>query len=294
MKNYLIKRISESEKDEVINLLRKCELPFSDIDFGKQLFYGIFDRNKIYGCVAIELYGSKGILRSLAVDSEYRSKNFGRILHDKIINYAENNNLEKLFLFTTSAAGYFETLGWNYINRSNISEEITISSEYKYICPVSAKILCYDIPKTKADKAEKCFKDGFNCAQSVLIAFTDEDDINKYLALKLATGFGAGMAYNTETCGAVTGALLVFGLKYGRNLSYDTEARDFTYKLFKEFQNKFEEKFGSINCKKLLNVDISTDLGKLKAKESNLTDTKCKQFVRYAAEIIEEIITKNE
>jgi C_GCAxxG_C_C family probable redox protein len=69
---------------------------------------------------------------------------------------------------------------------------------------------------TRTDIATTRFLSGYNCAQAVLDAFRDEASLDEDLALKMATGLGAGMGRKQEVCGAVTGGVLVLGLRHGR------------------------------------------------------------------------------
>jgi C_GCAxxG_C_C family probable redox protein len=68
----------------------------------------------------------------------------------------------------------------------------------------------------KKEKTIDAFRKGFNCSQAVLSSFSPDLGLEKETALKIACGFGAGMAKLQETCGAVTGAVMVLGLKYGK------------------------------------------------------------------------------
>ena len=92
-----------------------------------------------------------------------------------------------------------------------------------------------------------------------------------------------------ETCGAVTGALMVLGLKYG----YSTQDKDWkrqTYELVREFTNKFEARNGSILCRKLLGFDGEMPKELKQAIEMNIHQTVCPKFVRDAAEIVSEMV----
>ena len=93
-----------------------------------------------------------------------------------------------------------------------------------------------------------------------------------------------------ETCGAVTGAFMVIGLKYGNTEADDEEAREKTYKVVREFVDRFGGRHGSLRCKDLLGCDISTPEGRSTAKENKLYDTVCPKLVQEAAEIIEQIL----
>ena len=93
-----------------------------------------------------------------------------------------------------------------------------------------------------------------------------------------------------ETCGAVTGALMVIGLKYGMVRSDDIIAKEKTYKFAREFLDKFKSLNGTIKCRELLNCDISTPEGMNFAKEKNLFATICPKMVRNSAEILENLL----
>src|SRR5690606_21662821 len=136
-----------------------------------------------------------------------------------------------------------------------------------------------------ADEAEKIFKSGFNCAQSVFVPFAREYKIDAEAALKLSTGFGAGMVYRGETCGAVTGAMMAIGLVYGRKMASDTASRDKTYELINRFYTEFKKMHGSIICKELLKTDISTEEGRKQAGKDDLFNRICPTLVKDAAAI---------
>ena len=93
-----------------------------------------------------------------------------------------------------------------------------------------------------------------------------------------------------ETCGGVTGALMVIGLRYGKTEIQDKQEKEMTYGLVKEFVNRFKSRNGSIVCRELLGCDISTPEGLSIAKEKNLIATLCPKFVQDAAEIMEQIL----
>jgi len=142
----------------------------------------------------------------------------------------------------------------------------------------------------KIENANQCFNSGFNCAQSVFSAFCEDFGLDKSYALKIACSFGAGMGYMCEACGAVTGAFMVLGLIYGQNIEGDTDSRAQTYLLVKEFSSRFKKINRSINCKELLNCDLSDELQLNTARQSGLFKTKCPKYIRDAVGILEEMI----
>jgi C_GCAxxG_C_C family probable redox protein len=93
-----------------------------------------------------------------------------------------------------------------------------------------------------------------------------------------------------DTCGAVTGAFMVIGLKYGKTRAEDDDARDKTYELADEFVAGFKERHGSIVCRELLGCDPGNPEGLTTAQEKGLFDTLCPQFVRDATKVLEDIL----
>ena len=98
------------------------------------------------------------------------------------------------------------------------------------------------------DTAMQKFLAGYNCAQSVLYAFGPDLGLDGETALKVATGLGAGMARRGEVCGAVTGGILVLGLKYGRGGQQDRSATEHTYRRTQELMAGFEQRHGSCSA----------------------------------------------
>lgn len=141
-------------------------------------------------------------------------------------------------------------------------------------------------------EAEKLFKKGYSCSQAVLAAYGDQLGLDKEVALKLGAGFGGGMGGMALTCGAVTGSILVIGMKYGHTKARDKNAKQKTQELVREFTENFQAKNGSISCKELMGCDISTVEGLKKAKRSNLIRNKCTFFVTDAVNILNELFEK--
>lgn len=143
---------------------------------------------------------------------------------------------------------------------------------------------------SKADDAVSCFNCGFNCAQAVLSSYSEELGMSKEQAFKASCAFGAGMGRMGETCGAVSGAYMVLGLKYGKYKQEDEAAKTKTYDLTREFAARFRARNGSTLCRELLGHDIGTPDGFKAIKEKGLTTTLCPKYVRDAAEIVGELI----
>lgn len=143
---------------------------------------------------------------------------------------------------------------------------------------------------TKAEQANDCFISGFNCAQAVFTAFNEELGLEKESALKISSSFGGGMAHLNETCGAVTGALMAIGLKYGRVKADDIQTKEKNYSIVNEFAKRFKAKFGSLKCTDLIGYDLSTEKGLRKATEEMRFRTHCTLFVKESASIVDELL----
>ncbi len=142
---------------------------------------------------------------------------------------------------------------------------------------------------TKSEEAVSSFCDGFLCSQAILSVYGEEEGLDRDLALKLATGLGGGMGRTAHTCGAVTGAILVIGLKKGPVSVNDVAAKEETYYLVREFLNRFQEENGSLECRELLDCDIGTPDGYRQAREKGLFDDICPRLVDSAVKILEEM-----
>lgn len=146
---------------------------------------------------------------------------------------------------------------------------------------------------SKADNAVSCFGSGFNCAQAVFSAFSEDDGMSREAALKAAAAFGGGMGRLGATCGAVTGAFMVLGLKYGKYQEGSEEPKEKTYALVYEFAKRFEARNGTIVCRELLSgCDLRTPDGVKMFKENGFNSSRCTKYVRDAAEILEEMMKK--
>jgi C_GCAxxG_C_C family probable redox protein len=143
---------------------------------------------------------------------------------------------------------------------------------------------------SRAEQAVSTFKDGFTCSQAILATYADCFGLDRPLALKLAAGFGGGMGRMAGTCGAVTGALMVLGLKDGPTGADDQKGREAIYQRVREFAQRFEARNGSTVCRDLIQCDISTPEGLALAQQQKLFKTVCPKFIQDAAEILKDML----
>ena len=142
----------------------------------------------------------------------------------------------------------------------------------------------------KVEAAVACFREGFNCSQSILSTWGGEFGLERETAMRAASAFGAGMGRLGEVCGAVTGALIVIGLKHGQTEAKDKETKERNYSLVRDFTGRFRSRNGSLLCRELLGCDLTTAEGMETAKQKGLFTERCPRFVRDAAEILEDVL----
>lgn len=143
---------------------------------------------------------------------------------------------------------------------------------------------------TRQEKALELFENNFNCSQSVFAAFAADLNLPEDTCLKIATPFGGGMAREQLTCGAVTGALMVLGICFGKGRQ-DADAKKLeTYNKTLEFLKRFREKNGSITCRDLLEgLSMNNPEEYALINERKMFTTHCNRFVTDAVSILEEI-----
>lgn len=124
---------------------------------------------------------------------------------------------------------------------------------------------------------------GFNCAQSVFAAVCEDVGVDREEALKISACFGGGMRCG-EVCGAITGALMAIGMKYGSVKDCDLDNKKFVGGKTLEFINKFKEKYDSVLCRELLEKS---------EQQTGSTHAICPKLIIDAVELTEEMINSN-
>lgn len=137
------------------------------------------------------------------------------------------------------------------------------------------------------------FYNGYNCAQSVLLAFAPSVGLDEKTALMLSSSFGGGMGRLREVCGAVSAMFMIAGLLKGYTSCNDDCTKQKHYELIQELANEFKEKQGSIICRDILGEE-NTPISSVPSKRTEeYYDTRpCANCIKTAAEIIETRLLK--
>ncbi len=136
----------QSKNDLLIisQLLKRNGLPFSDIRVSKVDFIVAKNGGQIFGCIGLEKYGTEGLLRSFAIDYDFRKKGYGKELYNRLLGYGVQKGIKTFHLLTTTAKEYFLNIGFNVYNRTCAPEIIQNSIEFKSICPLSSAYMVLD------------------------------------------------------------------------------------------------------------------------------------------------------
>lgn len=142
----------------------------------------------------------------------------------------------------------------------------------------------------RPEKAVEYFRKSFNCSQAVFTVFGKDYGLSENDCLKVSCAFGGGMGRQQHTCGAVTGAMMAIGMKYGKSLNDPEEKKKETYAKTREFFERFTGLNGSVNCKVLLDgLDMNDPDDHKEIMERKLFDISCEKYVADAVKIVETI-----
>ena len=141
---------------------------------------------------------------------------------------------------------------------------------------------------TRTEKAISLFNGGYNCAQAVFGAFADENGLSETDALRIAACFGGGMQAG-EVCGAATGALMTLGRRYPGTVASRPDSNAAT----RQFNARFREACGALQCRELLGYDFGTPEGieasrAIPVRDEGGHDPRCAQCIIAAVSILEE------
>jgi len=145
----------------------------------------------------------------------------------------------------------------------------------------------------RSEQALSLFTNGYNCAQSVLIAFASEAEIDAKMAFRIASGLGGGVGQSKNICGAINAGAIVLGMKFGRYEYTDKNAKDNVAKLIGKFVSECRKELGSSNCFDLLNIDSDNAVIEKETTNSDRLSNVCNNAVSKTAEILEKFLAEN-
>lgn len=146
-----------------------------------------------------------------------------------------------------------------------------------------------DVYSKRAIDGKNNFYNGYNCSQSVVLAFADLVDIDKDTLLRAASCYGGGMGRLREICGTFSGVLLIEGLILGYSSPENKNAKAELYSKIQSLAKEFKQSNGSIICRELLNGIPHTDGGKPEERTAEYYKRRpCADLVAKAVQILEQ------
>ena len=133
--------LSVDSLDQLESLLRNDDLPIEDIGECAEIFCGIFDGDRLVAAGGLEPAGNFGLLRSVVVQPQYREQGLARAIVEFLLEQAQLQGREAVYLLTETAAGYFENLGFSRVERAQVPVAIAQTRQFAAICPDSASCL---------------------------------------------------------------------------------------------------------------------------------------------------------
>jgi C_GCAxxG_C_C family probable redox protein len=146
-----------------------------------------------------------------------------------------------------------------------------------------------EIPPNRPDHAVDRFLKSMNCSQAVLETYAPALGMSVPLARRVAAPMAGGMGMGSE-CGAVTGALMVIGLRYGKTTDKDGQADHETFQRVAALLQEFQARHQHLGCSQLLGIDMSTPAGVQEAGRRGCFTSRCPVYVRSAAEILDKTL----
>ena len=147
---------------------------------------------------------------------------------------------------------------------------------------------------TRREVAMENFKKGYNCSQSIVLAFADMLPVDRTMLLRMASSFGGGMGRLREVCGAVSGMFMIAGLLYGYDGPETGQIKADHYAGIQELAHRFEEKHGTIICREMLGLAIRHDVPVPEARTAEYYRKRpCSEIIGDAAEILEQYIMEH-
>ncbi|PKN66969.1 MAG: hypothetical protein CVU54_17425 [Deltaproteobacteria bacterium HGW-Deltaproteobacteria-12] len=140
------------------------------------------------------------------------------------------------------------------------------------------------------ETAAEYMKKGYNCAQSIIKAYAGDAGKREEDLVKMASALGGGVGRNGLICGAVSGAALIIGMKFGTTDPVDFQAKEKAYNKTNELLDRFAAENKSVLCKELIPYDMKNPEELKKAREAGIFSQKCPLFVLSAGRILEGII----
>lgn len=145
VEGIVLRNATASDLQGASSLLEASGLPLDGVAEAFGHFVVAEEGGRLAGVAGLEIHGRDGVLRSVAVDPEFRGRGVGARLSERVITTAREAGLRRVYLLTTTAETYFPRLGFRPIPREDASPEVQGSVEFREACPQSAVAMVLDL-----------------------------------------------------------------------------------------------------------------------------------------------------
>ncbi len=138
MEDIAIGPAKVADVPRIKEILEANNLPTAGVDEHWRTFIIARDGANIVGCGGAETYRVTALIRSIAVDPQYRGQGLGRRLVRQLLDRLASHGLREFYLLTTTAESYFQKRGFQTIERDEVHPQLLASREFQDACPSNA------------------------------------------------------------------------------------------------------------------------------------------------------------
>ncbi|OJV17372.1 MAG: amino acid acetyltransferase [Dyadobacter sp. 50-39] len=136
-----IDNATPEEKELLVSLLNKADLLTEDLPEGLSNFLLAKEGDELVGVAGLELFGSVGLLRSVAVSPAHQGQGIAGQMVEHLLANADKQKLQAIYLITTTADRYFDRYGFTAVDRQQVPEAIQQTRQFSGLCPSSAVVM---------------------------------------------------------------------------------------------------------------------------------------------------------
>jgi amino-acid N-acetyltransferase len=141
-----IRAAAPADMVPIRTLLGDADLPVEGVAELEDLSVALDTAGAVIACAGLEVYGSAGLLRSVAVTGSQRGRGIGAVLVQHMIERAAALGLRRIYLLTETAAPFFARAGFRPIDRDAVDDAVQASDEFSRLCPATAEVMVHDLP----------------------------------------------------------------------------------------------------------------------------------------------------
>ena len=137
----ILRAATRSDLPAIERMLVASGLPLDGVSAALPSFVLAESDGRLVGVAGLEVCCDDALLRSVAVDAEWRSRGLGRALVTRVISDAEARGIRAVYLLTTTAESYFPSFGFERITRDDVPDAVRATDEFQGACPASATVM---------------------------------------------------------------------------------------------------------------------------------------------------------